>query len=75
MSDTPHYSMLIQWSEEDQTYLVTLPEWVERVLGPVSHGDTYEDAVQHGREALEALIASARKLNEPLPHPHTVAGV
>lgn len=68
MSDTPHYSMLIQWSDEDQTYLVTLPEWAERVLGPVSHGDTYEEAVQHGREALEALIASARKHNEPLPH-------
>ena len=22
-----HYSMLIEWSEEDQVYLVTLPEW------------------------------------------------
>ncbi|WIG59185.1 MAG: hypothetical protein OJF49_001932 [Ktedonobacterales bacterium] len=75
MSDTPHYSMLIQWSDEDQTYLVTLPEWAERVLGPVSHGNTYEEAVQHGREALEALIASAHKHNEPLPHPHIVAGV
>lgn len=75
MSDTPHYSMLIQWSDEDQTYLVTLPEWSERVLGPVSHGDTYEEAVQRGREALEALIASAHKHNEPLPHPRIVAGV
>lgn len=70
-----HYSTLIQWSDEDQTYLVTLPEWAERVLGPVSHGDTYEEAAQHGREALEALIASAHKHNEPLPHPQIVAGV
>jgi hypothetical protein len=28
MSKPPiHYSMLIEWSEEDQAYLVTLSEW------------------------------------------------
>jgi hypothetical protein len=27
-----HYSMLIEWSEEDQAYLVTLPEWTDRIL-------------------------------------------
>jgi predicted RNase H-like HicB family nuclease len=61
--------MLIQWSDEDHTYLVTLPEWAKRVLGPVSRSNTCEQAIQRGRKALEALIASARKHNEPLPHP------
>ncbi|HKV83553.1 MAG TPA: type II toxin-antitoxin system HicB family antitoxin [Ktedonobacterales bacterium] len=75
MSDIPHYSMLIQWSDEDQAYLVTLPEWAERVLGPVTHGDTYEEAVQRGRDALDALVASAHKHNEPLPQVRTIAGV
>ena len=65
--ESPHYSMLIQWSDEDQAYLVTLPDWAERVLGPVTHGDTYEEAVQRGHEALKALIASARTHGEPLP--------
>jgi predicted RNase H-like HicB family nuclease len=65
------YSMLIEWSDEDEAYLVTLPEWEERVLGPVTHGNTYEDAVERGREALTALIASARHHNEAFPVPRT----
>ena len=66
-----HYAMLIQWSNEDQAYLVRLPDWeqAERVLGPVTHGDTYAEALEHGLEALEALIASAHKHNEILPEP------
>jgi predicted RNase H-like HicB family nuclease len=67
--------MLIQWSDEDQAYLVTLPDWADRVLGPVTHGDTYEEAVQRGREAIDALIASAHQHGEALPQPHTGAGV
>jgi antitoxin HicB len=67
--NTEHYAMLIQWSDEDQAFLVTLPDWEDRVLGPVSHGDSYEEALQNGKEALEALIASARKHGEPLPLP------
>lgn len=47
-----HYSMLIEWSEEDQAYLVTLPEWADRVLMPVAHGSTYSEAVQQGMEVL-----------------------
>ncbi len=27
-----HYSMLIEWSDEDQAYLVTLPEWADHVV-------------------------------------------
>ena len=68
-----HYAMLIQWSNEDQAYLVRLPDWeqAQRVLGPVTHGDTYTEALEHGLEALEALIASAHKNNEALPEPQT----
>jgi predicted RNase H-like HicB family nuclease len=66
MSDI-RYSMLIQWSDEDQAYLVLLPEWKDRVLGPVTHGATYEEAVAHGKDALTALIASARRHGETLP--------
>jgi predicted RNase H-like HicB family nuclease len=72
MSDL-QYSMLTEWSNDDQAYLVTLPEWAERVLGPVTHGETYEEAVQRGKEALVALIASSRKHGEPLPVPQTYA--
>jgi antitoxin HicB len=74
MNENLRYSMLIQWSDEDQTYLVILPEWADRVLGPVTHGVTYEEVVRHGQEAIEALVASAHKHHEPLPQPRTFAG-
>lgn len=72
-----HYAMLIQWSNEDQAYIVRLPDWerANRVLGPVTHGDTYTEALAHGLEALDALIASARKHQEILPEPQTFATV
>lgn len=69
MSEKLHYSMMIQWSNEDQAYLVTLPEWDGRVFNPVTHGETDEAAIRNGHEALEALVASASKHSEPLPEP------
>jgi len=63
------YSMLIEWSDEDQAYLVTLPEWADRVLMPATHGSTYSEAVQHGQEVLQMLVNSATKNSEPLPSP------
>jgi predicted RNase H-like HicB family nuclease len=38
----PHYSMVIEWSDEDQAYVVSIPEFP----GNHTHGDTYEEAVQ-----------------------------
>lgn len=68
-----HYSMLIEWSEEDQAYLVTLPEWADHVLMPATHGSTYGEAVQRGQEVLELLVNSAIRDGEPLPSPKTHA--
>ena len=65
--------MLIEWSEEDQAYLVTLPEWADRVIMPATHGRTYAEAVQHGQEVLEMLVNSAIRDAEPLPPPKTHA--
>jgi antitoxin HicB len=64
-----HYSMVIEWSEDDQAYLVTLPEWANRVLMPATHGESYSEAVQHGQEVLEMLVSSATQDGEPLPPP------
>lgn len=60
------YSMTIQWSDEDQAYIVSLPEF-----GPYckTHGDTYEEAVKNGREVLEMLVESALAEGEALPEP------
>lgn len=68
-----HYSILIEWSDEDQSYLVTLPEWADRVMMPATHGDTYSEAVNNGQEVLELLVSSATHNGEPLPSPKTYA--
>lgn len=73
MTERLHYSILVQWSDDDQAYLVTLPEWEGRVFNPITHGQTYEDAIRQGQEALAALVASARKRNERLPEPQVVS--
>ncbi len=72
-ADAPHYSMLIEWSDEDQAYLVTLPEWVGRINTPTTHGSTYEEAARNGREVLEWLIEDARAEGKPLPALRTFA--
>lgn len=47
------YSILIQWSDEDQKYVVSLPEF-----GPYAHthGNTYEEALKNAQEVLEPLV-------------------
>ena len=64
-----HYSMLIQWSDEDEAFLVTLPEFGG---GPKTHGDTYEEAVKNGREVLEGLIEIYQQDGLPLPEPAVI---
>ncbi|MGQ4649779.1 type II toxin-antitoxin system HicB family antitoxin [Lyngbya aestuarii] len=61
-----HYTIIIQWSDEDQCYVVSLPEWGEFCH---THGDTYEEALKNAQEVLELLIESALDEGEPLPKP------
>lgn len=75
MSTQPHYSMVIQWSEEDQAYIVSFPEWEAHGLIGHTHGETYAEAVRKGQVVLHMLIGSARAEGEQLPMPHTFAGV
>lgn len=45
------YQMLIQWSDEDNCFLVGFPHFPGQPFR--THGDTYEEAVANGAEALE----------------------
>jgi predicted RNase H-like HicB family nuclease len=58
--------MMIAWSDEDQAYLVTLPEFSD-VSQPCAHGETYEEAARNGHEVLELLIEEFQALGKPLP--------
>jgi predicted RNase H-like HicB family nuclease len=46
--------MVIQWSDEDNCYLVHLPEFPWQKYH--THGKTYEEAAKHGQEVIESLI-------------------
>ncbi|MDJ0680304.1 MAG: type II toxin-antitoxin system HicB family antitoxin [Xenococcus sp. (in: cyanobacteria)] len=56
------YSILIQWSDEDQCYIVSLPEFGNYAR---THGDTYEEALKNAQEVLELLIE-----DDNLPQPN-----
>ena len=61
------YSMVIQWSEVDQLYLVHLPEFPTQQF--VTHGSTYEEAARNGQDAIDSLIEWYKSQNKPLPQP------
>ena len=65
--DKLKYQMIIQWSNEDNCFLVALPDFPGQQWR--THGDTYEEAVANGKEALESLIISYEADGEPLPKP------
>jgi predicted RNase H-like HicB family nuclease len=64
-----HYSMRIEWSDEDQAYIVTVPE----LPGCRTHGLTYEDAVMQGQDAIASWIDARREGGRPIPPPRVFA--
>lgn len=60
-----HYSMYIQWSDEDNAYVVTVPELPDCK----AYGETYEEAVRRGQDAIITWIDGYRKLGLPIPEP------
>lgn len=62
------YSMYIRWSDEDQCYIAWLPEFGDYVS---THGETYEEAAEQGREVLEMIQEKidAGEWEGPIPQP------
>ncbi len=60
----PRYTVIVQWSDEDHCFVVSLPEWGEFCH---THGDTYEEAIVNAQEVLEMLIDGAIERGEELP--------
>jgi predicted RNase H-like HicB family nuclease len=63
------YSTIVQWSDEDQLFLVTIPEFADRVVMPCTHGKTRSEAIQHGEEVLEMYLEAWVEQSEPIPAP------
>ncbi|MBV9258693.1 MAG: type II toxin-antitoxin system HicB family antitoxin [Ktedonobacteraceae bacterium] len=60
-----HYSMEIHWSELDKVFIVTVPE----LPGCITHGETYEEAIKQGKDAIESWIDANIAWGKPIPEP------
>lgn len=65
------YSMIIQWSDEDQLFLVTIPEFANLVVMPCTHGKTREEAIHNGEEVMEMYLEAWQTEGEIIPEPRT----
>ena len=61
------YQINIAWGQEDECYLVYLPDFDSEIMQPVTHGETYQEALQNGLEVMEELILHLQAMGKPLP--------
>jgi predicted RNase H-like HicB family nuclease len=61
--------MIIIWSEEDNCYLVHLPDFPFQQFH--THGNTYEEAAKHGQEVIDSYLEIYREQEKSLPQPKT----
>lgn len=66
------YSMIVQWSDEDQLFLVTIPEFSDRVVMPCTHGKTRLEAIYNGEEVMEMYLEAWEEEGESIPEPRTL---
>jgi predicted RNase H-like HicB family nuclease len=70
-----NYSMIIQWSDIDQIFVVTIPEFADRLRMPCTHGDTHEDAAQAGLELIETFLEIWEEEGKSIPEPRALVTV
>ena len=59
------YELIIYWSDQDQSFVVEVPE----LPGCMADGETYEDAVRNAKRVIEEWIETARELGRAIPEP------
>ena len=59
------YEMIIYWSEQDQAYLVEVPE----LPGCMADGKSYQEAVKNTEIVIQEWIDTAVELGRAIPEP------
>ncbi len=57
--------MIIYWSNEDQAFIVDVPE----LPGCMADGSTYREAVANAEQVIEEWLETARELGREIPVP------
>ncbi|AGY56893.1 hypothetical protein GKIL_0647 [Gloeobacter kilaueensis JS1] len=61
------YTIIIRWSDEDEAFLVELPEFFDGLQRYRTHGSTYQEAFTNALQALEMLVEHHQQQGRPLP--------
>jgi predicted RNase H-like HicB family nuclease len=69
LAEARRYSLLIEWSDRDGVYIVSVPE----LPGCLTHGSTHAEAVEMGEEAIATYLAGLRHFGDPVPPPRLAA--
>jgi len=59
------YELIIYWSDDDQSFVVEVPE----LPGCMADGQTYEQAAENAQQIIEEWVETARELRRPIPEP------
>lgn len=65
------YSFTLHWSDEDGGYIARCPEFP----GLSAFGETPGDAIAEAQIALELMIETYRKSDQPLPEPRKLGSI
>lgn len=65
MGEDIKYELVIYWSEEDDAYLIEVPE----LPGCMADGKTYEEALKNALTVIGEWIETARELGRAIPKP------
>ena len=57
--------MIIYWSEEDEVFVVKVPE----LPGCMADGKTYQEALSNAELIIQEWIETAKELGRPIPQP------
>jgi len=60
---TNRYELIIYWSEDDDSFVVEVPE----LPGCMADGQTYAEAVANAEIVISEWIEAARELGQPIP--------
>ncbi|MES2154264.1 MAG: type II toxin-antitoxin system HicB family antitoxin [bacterium] len=63
----PHYPMVIEWSADDNVFVVTVPD----LPGCMAHGSTPARAAAEAQVAIRGWLEVAGELGRPIPPPRT----
>lgn len=59
------YELIIYWSQEDQAFIVEVPE----LAGCMADGETYQEAVENAEIVIQEWLETAKELGRNISEP------